>query len=236
MGEDKKDQPKKKSARRRTPGLKPIGVTPDGSALLLARSAGATTASFRLPIDEALVGALEDAFGARKAASRAKDQLELPPPIPGRVESSLTVAEIQNLLRQGRSVAAIAKKAGVDPSWIERWETPIVWERAGTATRARRAHLVRARGGVSKLPLGEAIAHNLRGRGLRIEGPAFDAAWDSIKKPRTDRWVVSFSFTQRSREQTARWEFDPETGRLTGLDKVANDLGWVEPPRRRKRA
>lgn len=235
MAESKKPQPKK-NARRRTPGLRPIGVTPDGSALLLARSAGATTASFRLPIDEALVGALEDAHAARKAASRAKDQLELPPLIPGRVESSLTIAEIQNLLRQGRSVAAIARKAGVDPSWIERWETPIVWERAGTATKARRAHLTRSRGGVSKVPLGEAVIANLKARGLRLEAAAFDAAWDSIKKPRSDRWVVSFSFTHRGREQTARWEFDHETSKLVGLDKVANELAWVEPPRRRKRA
>jgi hypothetical protein len=129
----------KKTARRRTPTLKAIGVSPDGSALLLARNAGAATPGFRLAIDEGLVGALEEARSARDATARARDQLELPPPIPARVESKLTVAEIQNLLRQGRSVDAIAKKAGVDASWVERWEGPIVWERSGTATRARRA-------------------------------------------------------------------------------------------------
>jgi len=226
----------KKNARKRTPTLKAIGVSPDGSALLLARNAGATNPGFRLAIDEGLVGALEEAQAARKAALRAKDQLELPPPIPARVESKLTIAEVQNLLRQGRSVDAIAKKAGVDPAWVERWEGPIVWERAGTATRARRSYVERPRGGASRVSLGDAVAMNMKERGLRIEGAAFDSSWDSVKKPRSDRWVVSFSFTHRSHEHRARWEFDPETGKLSALDKLATEIGWVAPLRRRKRA
>lgn len=226
----------KKNPRKRPPTLKAIGVGPDGTSLLLARTAGSTTPGFRLAIDESLVGALEEAQSARKAAERARDQLELPPPIPARVESKLSVAEIQNLLRQGRSVQAIAKKAGVDPSWVERWEGPIVWERAGIATRARRAYLSRPRGGSSRVSLGDAVAMNMKERGLRIEGAEFDSAWDSVKKPRSDRWVVTFSFSHRSREQTARWEFDQESGELTALDKVGNEIGWVAPLRRRKRA
>ena len=226
----------KKKARRRAPSLKAIGVSADGTTLLLARSAGATTPAFRLAIDEGLVGALEEAQSARKAARRAKDQLELPPPIPARVESKLTVAEIQNLLRQGRTVDSIAKKAGVDPAWVERWEGPIVWERAGTATRARRSYLERPRGGTSRVSLGDAVAMNMKERGLRMEGAGFDSAWDSVKKPRSDGWVVSFSFTHRSSEQKARWEFDPDTGQLSALDKLATEIGWVAPIRRRKRA
>ena len=231
-------QPKnaKKNARRRAPALKAIGVSPDGASLLLARTAAATTPAFRLAIDESLVGALEEAQSARKAAARAKDQLELPPPIPARVESKLSVAEIQNLLRQGRSAQAIAKKAGVDPSWVERWEGPIVWERAGIATRARRAYLSRPRGGTSRVSLGDAVAMNMKDRGIRIEGAEFDAAWDSVKKPRSDRWVVTFSFTHRAREQSARWEFDQETGELSAPDKVGSEIGWVAPLRRRRRA
>lgn len=225
----------KKPAQRATV-LKAVGVSPDGASLLLAKTAGATTPTYRLSIDERLVGALEEAQTSRRAAARAKDQLELPPPIPARVESTLTVAEIQNLLRQGRSVDSIAKKAGVDPVWVERWAGPIVWERAGTATKARRAYLARARGGVSRVSLGDAVAMNLKDRGLRIEGAEFDSSWDSTKKSRSDRWVITFTFTHRSREQKARWEFDPENGDLTSLDKLANEIGWVPPLRRRKRA
>lgn len=225
-----------KSTRKRAPSLKAIGVTSDGAALLLARTSGATTPAFRLAIDEGLVGALEEAQSARKSAARARDQLELPPPIPARVESLLSVAEIQNLLRQGRSVQTIAKKAGVDPAWVERWEGPIVWERAGIATRARRAYLSKTRGGASRVSLGDAVAMNMKDRGLRIEGAGFDSAWDSVKKPRSDRWVVTFSFTQRGREQHAKWEFDQETAELTSLDKLGSEIGWVAPLKRRKRA
>jgi hypothetical protein len=226
---------KKKKTRRPITKLIAVGVNPEGTSLLLARPGGATPA-FRLAIDEDLVGALEEAHETRKAATRAKDQLELPPPIPARVESSLTVAEVQNLLRQGRSAAAIAKRAGVDPAWVERWEGPIVWERAGTATRARRAYLSKTRSGSSRVSLGDAVAMNLKDKGLRLDGAEYESAWDSIKKPRSEKWVVSFTFAQRDREQVARWEFDPETGRLTGLDKLANELGWIAPIKRRSKA
>lgn len=205
--------------------------------LLLARSASASSPAFRLAIDEGLVAALEEAQAARRAAEKARYQLELPPPIPPRVESSLTIKEIQTLLRQGRSVDAIARKAGVDPEWVRRWEGPIVWERAGTATRARRAHLKRARGGLSRVPLGEAVTANLRSKGIKIAADEFESAWDSTKRPRSDRWVVTFAFQSRGRrEQVARWEFDPETQELSGLEKLGNELGWVPPLRRRSRA
>jgi hypothetical protein len=69
-----------------------------------------------------------------------------------------------------------------------------------------------------------------------MEGAVFESAWDSTKKPRSDRWVVTFTFTQRSREQTVRWEYDPETDSLTALDKTANEIGWVAPIKRRARA
>jgi hypothetical protein len=215
--------------------LKPVGVSSDGTALLLARSSAGTPA-FKLPIDATLVEALEEAHSSRAASARAKDQLELPPPIPARVESRLTIAEIQNLLRQGRSAASIAKKAGVDPAWVARWEGPIVWERAGMATKARRGYLSKPRGGASRVSLGDAVALNLKHRGLRLEGAEFESAWDSTKRSRNDRWVISFTFSLRSREQTVRWEFHPETAELSSLDKLASDLGWVAPLKRRKRA
>lgn len=228
--------PPKKSASKRPPTLRVVGASPEGNALLLARTSSATTPAFRLALDEALVEALEQAQSARVAAARAKDQLELPPPIPARSESSLTVAEIQNLLRQGRSAVAIAKKAGVDATWVERWEGPIVWERAATAARARRAHLTRSRGGSSRLPLGDAVASNLKARGVGMEADAFEGAWDSTKKLRSERWIVAFAFGHRGREQLARWEFDPETDELAAIGKLANELGWVAPIRRRSRA
>lgn len=226
---------RKKPARKRTPTLKAIGADPSGSALLLARTSTATTPTFRLSIDEGLVDALESAQTARAEAARAEAQLELPPPIPARVESKLTVKEIQNLLRQGRSVESIAKRAGVDPEWVHRWEVPIVWERVGMAAKARRVHLRRARGGISRVPLGEAVTANLRRRGVKVDADS-DEGWDSTRKPRSSRWVVTFTFDSRGRAQIAQWEYDPESDTLSHGDKLGNELGWVPPIRRRTRA
>ncbi len=226
---------RKKPVRKRTPTLKAIGADPSGSALLLARSSTATTPTFRLSIDEGLVDALESAQTARAAATRAEAQMELPPPMPARVESKLTVKEIQNLLRQGRSVEAIAKRAGVDPDWVQRWEVPIVWERVGMAAKARRVHLRRARGGISRVPLGEAVAANLKRRGVKVDADS-DEGWDSTRKPRSSRWVVTFSFDARGREQVAHWEYDPESDTLSNGDKLGTELGWIPPIRRRTRA
>jgi hypothetical protein len=228
----------KKGGRKRVSTLKPVGIGPDGGSILLARSATAASGSFRLAIDEALVEALEEAHAARAARARAaiEEDAGVPQPEPAKVESKLSIKEIQSLLRQGRSVEAIARKAGVEPDWVHRWEVPIQWERSGTATRAQRVHLRRARGGVSRVPLAEAVVANLKERGIRLDVAAFDAGWDSTKRPRSARWIVTFTFTARRSEQVARWEFDPESGDLTALDKLANELGWIAPLRRRSRA
>lgn len=225
----------KKTPRSRVTPLRAVGSAPDGSAILLGRPQGGT-ARFKLPIDGALVEALEAARVARDAVARARDQLELPPPIPARVESSLTIKEIQDLLRQGRTTAAIAKRAGVDPEWVARWEGPIVWERAGMAARARRAPLVRARGGRSRFPLGEAVAANLKAKGVSMAPDELEHAWDSTRRPRVNRWIVTFTFPSRGGDQVARWELDPNGDTVTALDKTANELGWVAPIRRRSKA
>lgn len=202
---------------------------------MLARPQGGP-ARYKLGIDSGLVEALEAARLTRDAAARARDQLELPPPIPARVESALTIKEIQDLLRQGRTMTSIAKRAGVDADWIARWEGPIVWERAGMAARARRAPMVRARGGRSRLPLLEAVEVNLKEKGVRITPADLDTGWDAVKRPRANRWIVSLAFPGRGGEQTARWELDPHEDLVRALDKTANELGWIPPIRRRSKA
>lgn len=218
-------------AARRPPRLKPTGVNEAGTEILLAPGSG-RRATHRLPIDSELVDALEHAHAARARTRAARAQAELPPPVES-VESKLTVREIQSLLRQGRPVAAIAKKAGVEEAWVRRWEGPIVWERAGAATRARRATQRRPRGGPSKAPLGEAVLINLKKRGVALDPEAFDAGWDSTKKTRGNNWIVTFTFDQRKRQRTARWDFDPEADTVKPLDELAASLGWVERTRRR---
>lgn len=63
----------------------------------------------------------------------------------------------------------------------------------------------------------------------------FEAAWDAVRSSRGTKWIVALTYSHRNRELTARWELDPESGDIKALDKLASDLGWVEPvPRRTK--
>jgi hypothetical protein len=210
-------------------------VSDDGTELLLARRANGKGA-FRLTIDEALVAQLEIA----SARFSSKPVEEAPPESPAlpqyvRPVSKLTIKEIQILLRQGQSIAAVAKKAGVDAGWVERFEPPIAWERAGMAARARRERLFRARMGQSAADLGDSVERNLKKRGVTMAPEDLVDAWDSVKRTRGDRWVVSFQFEQRGRRRRAEWEFDPTTSKLRALDALSAELGWIARRSRRTR-
>ena len=244
--------------------LRPVGVSEDGSRLILARRANAKNGGFRLLIDDELIEKIREAhrlsLEARAAAELENDppaEEESPAPAPapdpqpaprGRQlppearlvdhlpPSQLTVKEVQALLRRGQTVASIAKKAGVKESWVERFEGPIIWERAGIADRAKRATLVRTRSGPSALPLGEAVLTNLRSKNVDLDQNEFDSAWTSVMRANRRWWMIQFTYFSRGRTHRPRWEFDPEENEIIALDNLANDLGWVEPRRRpRKR-
>ena len=208
--------------------LRPLGLSEDGKAVLLGRRANARTPSFRLPLDDALVKCFEDA-GRRPARVEPRSS----PPSPAtKVASKLSIKEIQAMLRQGRSAASVARSAGVGVDWVERFEPPIIWERAGMAARARRGTLVRSRSGPSSGPLGDSVAANLKRRGIAYDPDAPEDAWDS-RRMRSGSWIVSLTFSSRGREHRAEWVYDPETGDLRARNKLGVELGWVRPKRKR---
>ncbi len=222
-------------ARSKPVTLKPVALGADGSVILATR-ANARTGGFRLQVNEALLELVRQAQETIQAEAEAQAQAAAPEPEPEpvpRVASKLTPKEIQALLRQGKNPTSIAKKAGVELEWIKRFEGPIAWERAGMATRAQRATLVRTRMGASKLPLGEAVTANLKARGVVRNGQPSEI-WDAVRHPRKKVWTVSCSFTARGRSGVARWEYDPETDEIVALSKLAGDLGWVPGSRRKK--
>jgi hypothetical protein len=223
--------------------LKAVGVSDDGQALFLATRANARTGGFVLPLDEALLERLEEArekaFAARDARGEtggAPQPAPPPPPPRPRVESRLSVKEIQAMLREGRTVQAIAKKAGVDDAWIQKFQAPIVWERAGMASRARRSVVVKARSGPSAVPLDDAVLANLRARGIVMSPSTYETAWDSIRRVKSGTWTVTFTFEARGRSHVAKWEYDTETMEVRPQNKLAGDLGWIQARRRRASA
>lgn len=211
--------------------LKAVDVSDDGRALILARRAGVKQGAFRLAIDESLVAQLEVARARAARPTEAKVRLL---PRPAVVESKLSPREIQSLLRRGQSVASIAKKAGVDEGWVERFEGPIVWERVGMAQRAQGATVTRSRRGRSRLPLGEAVRSHLKERRAGLTPEQIDDRWDSVRRAKGNRWIVRFTYPTRGRDRVAEWDFDPATGKLNALNDLAAEIGWVEPRTRRK--
>jgi hypothetical protein len=215
--------------------LRPVGLSDDGRSVILdTRTRG--KGSFRIAIDERLVAQLVAARERLDSVPEPVSAEPVPPPtarVPA-AESKLTIKDIQAFLREGRSVESVARKAGVDPSWVERFEGPIIWERDGMARRAQRATLVRSRRGPSEFPLGESVEVNLKRRRIAISQEEVDAGWDSVKELRSTTWKVRFTFTSRSRARVAEWRFDPETSEVTAINELANELGWIEPKKRRR--
>jgi hypothetical protein len=129
--------------------------------------------------------------------------------------SGLSPAEIQARLRAGRSVRAVAREAGADAAWVERWHTPIVAERERVLAdaRSRRVDRPRAR------PLGAAVDRSLLDRGI----PPQDAVWRVVRRD-DGRWRVSVRFEEDGRTRTATWLLDPNAERLRAQSPLATEL------------
>jgi hypothetical protein len=148
-----------------------------------------------------------------------------------RPASLLSPAEIQTLLRGGRSPRSVAKRAETDVSWVERWLPPIVAERNQILDRAKQARLSRPRLGASSQLLGPAVETNLRSRGVDLE----EIDW-SAKRRADGTWSVSVRYTSRGRSRTASWRFDREAGSIAASSRLATELGFTKRRTRRTKA
>ena len=239
-----------------TQRLHAVAVSEDGTELMLARRVTAKTGTYRLAIDQDLVDRLLEASAvvqpegspaSSSPAAPAADADPLPEPFidiskaessgrapgakPIRPASKLTPKQIQALLRQGKPVDQIAKKAGVDPAWVERFEAPIIWERAGVLERAKKVRLLRSRRGLSTLALGDAVERNVLERSPGLDAETIDSSYSAIRHPKSGSWIIRFSYESRGRKQNAEWTLDPETNQVFALNKLAADLGWTEARR-----
>lgn len=174
-----------------------------------------------------------DLEGSRALA--VTDSQELP--LPGganSVESKLSPREIQNLLREGRSVTEVARRAEVEPEWIERFTGPVREERAGVIRMTRQAVLRRARLGRSSLRIGDAVVRNLESRKATAETLGnLEDGWDA-KRIGPRKWRVRLRFYHRGKNRTAEWEFDKDTRRVDAQNKLGIELGWWPRPEQQR--
>lgn len=139
-------------------------------------------------------------------------------------ESHLSPAEIQALLRAGRSPKAVAKLAGIDVKRIERWLPPILAERAQVLQEARATPLG-SPSGQSRQTLSEAVKRNLSLRGTDPD----QASW-SVNRRVDGRWTVQLRYRDGNRSRCASWSFDRREQTLTPGSLLAQELGWSDEP------
>jgi hypothetical protein len=225
-----------------------IGKSDDNKRLVFARTKGAKSGTFDVPVNPRLVQlAQEIAAGAGKKAERGRSApgddagalQKAAAPASGGAEpdrprermesptSKLSPAEIQVLLRGGRSARSVANEADAPLWWVQRLGEPIEQERGGVINLMFQSRLVRARRGASAEPIGLAILSNLRTRGVGFPERVLERGFNAR---RTDGvWQIRLGYDYRGRRVTARWSFDPETRRVEPRNTLAAQLSWVAP-------
>ncbi len=232
---------------RRTPScggavqqLHLVGFTTDHKGLILGTRRGTQEGSFVVNLDRALVEQIEELLRLQAGEGGSGDSLAgangassiLRRP---KAESRLTPREVQSLLRTGRSVSEVAEAAAMSEDWVGRFAPPVLAEQARVVERATGLTYSKPRIGPSIQPLGESVVWNLAERAVVLSGPAVDDAWSAFQQP-DGIWVVRVSYLAERRRQHADWTVDMANGALKALNRLGNELGYVEQGRRRPQA
>lgn len=228
-----------------------VGVTTDLKGLIFTARKGSKSGGYMVALDPKLLEAVGDADrrnnGSLPSGSAAPPAEAVAPPnsaragaaanvadaADGRVQSALSPREMQARMRAGRSIEEVASEAGVSAEWVARFAVPILAEQAQVVALARGLTFAKPRLGPSALPLGEAVARNLAERGSSLPADLFDPAWNAYQL-HDSVWTVRFRHELRGRPYEAQWELDVATGRLAARNRVASDLGYVDPGGRRR--
>lgn len=216
---------------KRTVRLHLVGFTSDLKDLVLATRRGAQSGNYHLEADDRLRRALDEVGRLIEEGPPDTAPPEGEEPASGAVkdrsQSSLNPREIQSLLREGKSPEEVARLAGVDVAWIERFTGPILAERAGIIEQVRSGVLTRARLGASGATIGEAIDAQLEARRIQAGGAGADG-WSAVR--RAAGWHVYFDYSQRGQKRQAGFSFDPATRQVKALNDAAAQLAWQSPP------
>ncbi|MFN2555752.1 MAG: septation protein SepH [Nitriliruptorales bacterium] len=141
---------------------------------------------------------------------------------PAQQESRLKPAEIQALLRAGRSPKTVAKLAGINLKRVERWLPPILAERARVLQEAKAIPLD-SPSGQSRQTLSAVVARNLAHRGIDPDR----ASWSANRRV-DGRWTVQLRYRDAYRSRCASWTFDRQEQTLTAGNQFAQELAWSD--------
>jgi hypothetical protein len=215
------------------PKLHLVGITPDHRGLVLSEHARAKRGDMVLEIDDRLLEAIDKAQRLRTTDEGMRLESNALPTKREHADAENGVAvrlsprEIQQRLRAGETVAALARSSGTDEAWIRRFAAPVLAEKARVIEQARAGTFTKRGVGPSAAVLGPAVAANVIEKGVPLTLPELEAGWGAYQHPEGG-WHVTFTFPLRGRRQTAEWEIDLTTGDLAARNKLASELGWRE--------
>lgn len=200
---------------------------------MLSEHARAKRGDMVLEIDGRLLEAIEKAQRLRTSDEGQRLESNALPTKRGEgngengVAVRLTPREIQQRLRAGETIAALARSSGTDEAWIQRFAAPVLAEKSIIIDRARAATFNKKGVGPSAAALGPAVAANVIDKGVPLTLPELEAGWGAYQHPQGG-WHVTFTFPLRGRRQTAEWAVDPLTGELSARNKLGHELAWRE--------
>ena len=169
--------------------LTPVGLSEDGTTLVLVSSSGE---EFAVRVDTRLRAAL-------RGENARLGQLEM------KMDSALRPRDIQTRIRAGESPEDVAAAAKTTVEAIMPYAGPVLAERAHVAQTALKASLRRRSGEATSQArtLGEAAELHLAEHSLHDE----DVEWDSWRRP-DGRWALVASYTVSGSARTAEFTHD----------------------------
>ncbi|MFI7589246.1 septation protein SepH [Spongisporangium articulatum] len=178
-----------------------VGVHDDGEHLLLTSPSGQR---FRLRVDEAVRAAVR-----RDRARLSQIQVE--------TEGRLRPREIQARIRAGESAESVAESANLSLEHVQRYEGPVLAERAYVADQAREVRVRRASSPTRSLD--ELVREHLGPRGVDLD----ELSWDAWRAE-DGSWTVALTWPVPSGEQTAKWTYTPNVRHVVPQDDEATKL------------
>lgn len=167
---------------------------------------------YEIVVDDALRGAVR----------RARPTVLAPVPQPSR--ATVRPRDLQALMRAGASAQEVAASTGMDVEHIQRFEGPVLAERAWAVDQARSC---RIGWGKDSPVLGDLVLDRLATRGVEPTS----LSWDALRHGR-EPWHVLLTFIQGAEEKSARWELDLSARSVTALDDEARWLTEAATARR----
>lgn len=130
--------------------------------------------------------------------------------------ATLRPAEIQSLLRQGRTAQEIADRYGTELSAVIRYESPVAAEKAWAISLAKRCSVGFDSGSPA---LEELVINRLATRGVDPRS----LTWNAQRQPGED-WEISVTFVQSAVERVATWTL---IGEGSGVQAVDQEATWL---------